>query len=355
MVEYTRKTHRKPIHDSNGREPEIPGFSWDTFNATLSGSLIQKRTALIDKFLNSDMGVSIDYWQKQGVKKQIFDSERDNGRYQFSVFAPLNFKPSFKYPVIYYSHGGGESILASEFMGYSQLVVDNEAIVVYANNGGKSNEAAITEFPRILKFLSTNYAIDEEKVYAVGFSSGSDATESIATHWPELVAGCAMNPGSNAMYNSLVRQGERYYRKNIGIKMPAIFMCGSADYGDRYPFTDEECFQSHNIWMKEIVGVADYKSMTLKKSRELVTETNDTAKKMMGLDFTATQSFNIEDRNWYAGEFFDADGVLAARYMCGQGVPHVVTACQAGLVWHFLQRYRRNLTNHKSVYEDIKR
>lgn len=223
------------------------------FMASESGAASRRMKELRDTYPDEMSADLPAYREKLGVRKELFDADWDSGAFRWSIHLPLELEEGKQYPLIYYSHGGNGTPLQAEFTGYSHLIAERKFIAVYPNNGGGSNECADTEFPRIMAALKEKgYPIDWSRIYAVGFSSGSDATETIGTLWPELVAAVAPCPGSNAMYNSLCRITEEAYEKCIPLKVPMICVGGTRDDGDAYPFPDQECFDNFNIWMEKI-------------------------------------------------------------------------------------------------------
>lgn len=327
-------------------------FDMEAFGKTLSGQSAMKafQTAMsFEGRENSDELLS--YWKERGVKKELFDADAGDGSHRFAVHTPLDIHSGEILPLIYCSHRGGGSCLHAEFVGFSDLIEKERVIVVYPNAGGESNEDAQEEFPRIMKIvLETGYPIDKNRIYAVGFSAGSDATETLAVTYPDKIAAVAPCPGSNAMYNSLCRVSEEIYEKCIPLQMPVLFLGGTADFGDRYPFPDEECFENFNIWMEKIVKVADYKPMKKQASEELVKTTENPVHRVTGIPFPVTNIQHEEDRDWFVGEFRDESGRTVCRMILGDGVPHITTGCHARMVWDFLKHWLRDENNGGSIF-----
>ncbi len=347
-----KKGHRPPpaFNTPDGKEPNVEGWDEAAFHASESWRSAEENNAPLRLYQSEDDPALLAYWAGLGVKKELFDTERGGGAFRYAVHTPLDLKPGEKLPLLYYSHGGMASPREAECYGFSKLIARERFLAVYPMNGGWSNEDVVTEFPRILDALrEKGYPIDWERVYASGFSSGSDATESAATNWPERIAACAPCPGSNAMYNSLCRHSEEAYEKCLPLQMPMLFVCGTADFGDRYPFPDEECFENFNIWMERICKVDGYRPMHLADSQRLVAETADPTCRATGLAPQRTWTEHFEGRDWYFGESYNAAGEPVFRIVCGQDVPHITTGCHAALVWDYLKHWRRT-ADGASVY-----
>jgi hypothetical protein len=329
------------------------GFDEEAFRQTESGRGYVENQSLMQKYPDPMQQEVLDYWANLGIKKELFDADRDDGIFRYGVHTPLVMTEGETYPLIYFSHGGMGNPYSAECTGYSRLVAREKVILVYPHNGGFSNEETMTEFPRIMAALKEKgYPIDWSRVYAAGFSAGSDATETIGTLWPEMVAAVAPCPGSNAMYNSLCRVTEEAYEKAIPLQVPMICVGGTQDEGDAYPFPDQECFDNFNIWMEKIAKVSNYRPISLEESKDLIRTTDDPAKKAVGVDFAHTYTVSKEGRDWYVGEFFNAQGIVNVRFVVGEGVPHITTNASVDFVWDFLKHWSRNPETGESIYSE---
>lgn len=351
-----KKGHRPPPNGGNIHilEPVIPGWSKEAFDASTSGQAAERR-------MNDNRRFEDDEWNPEyiaritamGVKKEVFDADHDDGKFRYNVHTPLDIKEGERLPLIYVSHGGMGTPFQAENWGFSEMISGERFMVVYANNGGFSNEDTDTEFPRILQALiDKGYPVDQSRVYAFGFSSGSDATETAATQWPEKIAACVPAPGSNAMYNSLCRLTEEAYEKCIPLKMPCLFLGGTADYGDRWPFPDEECFENFNIWAEKICKVPDFTPMTLEKSKVIISSSPDQVEREAGMCFPKTSTFEMEDRIWYVGEYPDEDGHAILKVILAEGLPHVITDATAPLAWEYLKHWSRDPETGELTYTE---
>lgn len=353
-----KKGHRPPPTPVNGtvertdgpkpgepgwHEPYVEGFDGPAWEKSLSHASSEAlRNELFYKYKYEMAPEVLAFWEGKGVRKQMFDADVDGGLHRYSLHTPLSLEEGRRYPLIYYCHGGMQDPYQAECCGLSLLIAEERFFVVYANNGGHSNETAAEDFKSITdKLKEQALPVDWSRVYAAGFSSGSDAAESIATLWPEMVAAVSPCPGSNAMYNSLCRVTEEAYEKCRGTRVPALFIGGTADFGDKYPFPDAECIENFNIWARDIAKVKDYAPIDFLTSRRLAAECEG-AKGAVGLDFQKTDVRHFEERDWYIGEFLGDEGAAVIRFVVGEGVPHVVTGCHAALQWEFFRRWSKD-------------
>lgn len=363
-----KKGHRPPpmlvnvdISEANGPKPGEPGWhepyiegfdgeAWEKSESYRSSEAL--RYELFYKYKDEMDPEVVKFWEERGVRKEMFDRETEEGLHRYSVHTPLHMEAGKKYPMIYYCHGGMQDPFQAECSGFSLLIAEHPMIIVYGHNGGPSNEDAVEDFKRITDALKEKeYPIDWERVYAAGFSGGSDAAESIATQWPEMVAAVSPCPGSNAMYNSLCRLTPEAYEKCRNTRVPMLCIGGTADFGDKYPLPDPECVENFNIWAKEIAKAADYQEMTFEQSQNLAAHSADNVKRAAGIDFTKTWISFFEERNWFFGEYYGEKGEPVIRVILGEGVPHVVTGCHARLTWEFFCHWSKDLTTGESRYE----
>jgi len=336
-------------------EPYVEGFdaaAWESSESLRSSEAL--RYELFYKYKDEmDPGV-LTFWAERGVRKQMFDTEREGGEHRWSLHTPLELEAGRLYPLIYYCHGGMQDPFQAECCGLSLLIEREKFFVVYAHNGGRSNETAPEDFKAVTDALKAQkQPVDWSRVYAAGFSSGSDAVESIATLWPELVAAVSPCPGSNALYNSLCRVTPEAYEKCLASRVPALFIGGTADFGDKYPLPDPECVENFNIWAQSIARVRDYAPIDFAASQALAGKAEKDARSAVGLDFHRTFIQRFEERNWYIGDFLGQEGVPVIRFVVGEGVPHVVTGCHAPIQWDFFRHWSKDPITGKSRYDPI--
>jgi len=350
------KGHKQRVvikdEDGNLREPIKEGFNPELFSQSLSAKTYRENRQLLEDFTDEmDPGV-LAYWAAYGVKKELFDQDDQEGKYRYSVHQPMVMEAGQKYPLLYYSHGGFGTPFQAETIGFSKLIATEHFMVIYPNNGGFSNEEAPSEFKRIIDVLKEKkYPVDWTRVYVSGYSSGSDATESIATLWPERIAAAAPCPGSNAMYNSLCRTSEEAYEKCLDNQVPLLCVGGTMDYGDAFPYPDQACYENFTIWANKIARVDSYQNLSFEDARIMMDHTEDSVKKAIGLDFNATWIEHLEERDWLFGAFYDADHRPVIQFICGEGIPHITSGIHASLVWNHLKKWSRDLETGKLLYK----
>ena len=119
LLRYDTLTNKR-IPDPE-EENELP-YDEEAFAQTDIGRELTQNLELYRKYSESPMHPEvIAYWEKRGLKKELFDYETEEGKYAYSVFTPLDMKTNKKYAMIYFSHGGGVTINLAETYGFNTL------------------------------------------------------------------------------------------------------------------------------------------------------------------------------------------------------------------------------------------
>ena len=310
------------------------------------------------------------YWSDRGLKKELFNSDGKSGfdaPYAYSVFTPLDMDPEKRYALIYFSHGGGQSIEWAEHYGFNTLAAVEKYIAVYAQNGGRSNDEADAEFPRIIgELLERGYPIDRERVYCAGFSSGSEAAVAAACTHPELAAAVAVLPDGLPFKDLGFHTGPEYYASTRGYRIPGVFIGGTKDIC-AFPAqwmlgyngaalgagTVENAVKNLDIWLREIAQAESAPALTRPGIEELLQHSGDPVEREFGLRFDRPCAFRAEGTDWLGGDFFGTDGAPVMRMLRAEGVPHIVWSSQANLVWDYLKHFRRDAETGESLYDPM--
>ena len=156
------------------------------------------------------------YWAGKGVTKVYYDLE-DADR-QWAVYMPngLYFEADedYEYPVVFCLHGGNNTILMTESYGWSELAGKEGFITVIPwANRAEGGSIIVEEIPRIMEILRENYNIDENRIYASGFSAGGRTCINALMAYPELFSAGAIQP--TALFPS---DKEAVYSNDYGFK-----------------------------------------------------------------------------------------------------------------------------------------
>ena len=129
----------------------------------------------------------------------------------FILHVPENYDPSRAWPVVLSFHGWGET--ASQMEAYTRFD-SSEAIVAYAQGTDKawapapyaktSGAEDVAFVQQIVDSLRATYAVDDERIYAVGMSNGGGFAAYLACQMPEYFHAVA---SVSAAYYSKIHDG----------------------------------------------------------------------------------------------------------------------------------------------------
>jgi pimeloyl-ACP methyl ester carboxylesterase len=156
----------------------------ERFIATQSGKILLQR--LIDRtHIQFDINIAKEYYKSLGLEFEYNFSEDYYRRWK--LFYPVKLEKGTKYPILFWLHGGGNSIEAEENMtGYLQLAGKEKFFLVLLQNTNEDNVISVYEN------VASRYPIDSECVYMAGFSQGSQQVIQCMTHHPDLVTAIAV-------------------------------------------------------------------------------------------------------------------------------------------------------------------
>ena len=303
------------------------------------------------------------YWESRGVTKEyydLYDPER-----QWAVYYPngLYFEADedYEYPVVFCLHGGSNSILMAESYGWSELCATEGFICVIPwaqayEGGDQEGNLIVEEIPRILEILKENYSIDENRIFAVGFSAGGRSTTNVIMEYPDLFAAAACtttalypsaeeaNVLNDAGYKDVFSYDD--FDRITSYQMPLMLYGGTMDTNWpinsdpdlSWPVTTEDL----NRWMN-ITG-AIFPEVTDESREYYPTTSGIGVERIIGLDFEIENCSIIErqDTYCYIGDYLNEDGVCTLRCLAVEGMPHWPLSCEAELIWDFFSQFSRN-------------
>ncbi|MDO4331365.1 MAG: hypothetical protein Q4C58_01630 [Eubacteriales bacterium] len=326
------------------------GYAKGTFDpAAYENSALGRTTAemrgIYDQYKGDQMNPAVlAYWKEKGVKKEVFDADKEAEQMMFSVLTPLKTEKDHKYPLIYCLHGGGEDIFSAEVYGYGLLTGMGNCITVCPTASTHGNPMVEAEFIRILGFLKEHaYPVDFTRVYVVGFSGGEGATQRLAMLHADKIAGIGPTPGPNSFRGVSLPILQAGYNEKFGLDMPMICLGGSEDGGDMWPLNTQQCVNSFNFCMQNVVKAKNYKQLTLDETCRIARTSPNTVSRLFGLEFDESWINKLEDTYIYFGDFYNEKGWPMARFGSIIGMPHIQCPEQAMLIWSFLRQFSRDL------------
>ncbi|MCS5713153.1 hypothetical protein NVV95_01165 [Herbiconiux sp. CPCC 205716] len=344
-----------PVGPPPGGSPSAwahPEFDEEAFAASRAGKNLVRMQEIYDRYPDDELGADvIAHWAARGVRKEAFEIGTDRA---YAVFTPTDLDSTQRYALVYVSHGGREPINRTETRGFPALAGIQKFIAVLPWNGGPSNEDVEQEFPRILDdLLRRGYPVDLGRVYAVGYSAGSDATGVLACVYPDVLAAVSPSPSGNLFAKGRWYQDPASYARNTDHGLPFIAVGGTLDGGDRFPLAAADHLRNFDIWMEHIVKLPAYRAISLAQTRAIAESSPDPVKRAFGIDFDRTFTADFEDLDWLFGDFLDHDGVARARFAAGVGLPHAQTASHVPIIWDFLRHFSKNESTGASVHSPV--
>lgn len=156
-----------------------------------------------------------------------------------------------KVPLVLCFHGGGDSAFCMAALSdWHKVANQNDFLLVCVENHMNSTA---TEAIALLEHLKDTYMIDEERIYATGFSMGGCKSWDLFQEYPDLFAGVApmdatFPVGVNVFANSV----EDINEETI---VPVFYVGGEDSPLPELPFHDEKCLER----MKYVLAVNDAK------------------------------------------------------------------------------------------------
>ncbi len=238
------------------------------------------------------------------------------------------------YPLIVCFHGGGDHpVFDAESLGWVQLCIDHDIIMVAPNGGGE--KSADKEFNELVDYMIEKYPVDESRIYVVGFSGGGDTGMSFVASNPERFA--AMAPISSNIYENLSR----------------IF-----EYDFDYDYDLPVCLAGQG--RETVTTNKDYK-YALTDQLEMFWELNEIAPYEGEYDYSEHPywGFPVEEevRNTspsgyaiWSGYNYDEDGVPMMALMHSELQTHTHFSGYAELIWDWMSQFSRDTDTYEIIY-----
>lgn len=329
------------------------------------------------------------YYESIGLRKQMF--ETDDYWTRWALFTPLSMllpeNKNRKYPLVFVFHGGGNSLESEEFScGFQQIAAKEGFIICNPQNTNPDNVL------RLLDVIRGLVPIDEERVYATGYSQGGMQTTAVTKLHPELFAAAA--PSGNAVWDNriekedeqrltdtflpfmqvvggceqsyIVPYNEAHPRKDWGVSLPGdpIAMAFRPETGD--PTQNPEEFKKLMAQFNAKYTPEERLAQVNRRLATLGCAPRDVERclKLGALDGEVAWQMGFYGdkeeivrpygRKHYVSDIYNKDGLLAFRYVVVAGAPHWPPVSMGEMVWDFFKRYRRDKMTGK-VVEDAYR
>ena len=309
------------------------------------------------------------YWAIKGVTKVYYDL--DDPERQWAAYIPngiyFDGGDDYKYPVVFVMHGGNNTILMTESYGWSELCGKEGFITVIPWAQSYDNGSImLQEIPRIMDTLRQDYAIDESRVYAVGFSAGGRTCINSLMEYPDFFAAGAIQP------TSLFPSGEEAeYQNDYGFKtvfthedferitsytMPLMMYGGT--YESCWPVSLDydlaRKVSSEDLTRYLSITGAVFPEITDEGRKTIASQAGNIASRLTGFDFDPKDTRIVERQGTYCvlGGYNNADGVCTFCCLAVEGMPHWPLYCQAELIWDFMSQFARDMETGELLYAE---
>lgn len=143
-----------------------------------------------------------------------------------------------KVPLVLCFHGGGDSAMAMVSLSEWHCVANQHNFLLVSVENHMNSTA--TEAVALIEHLKETYAIDEERIYATGFSMGGCKTWDLFQEYPDVFAAAA--PMDATFEVGLNVYGQSVDEINQDIILPIFYVGGEETPLPELPFQAEKCF-----------------------------------------------------------------------------------------------------------------
>lgn len=183
--------------------------------------------------------------------------DKDTKTHKIGYFAFYNehLFENGKVPVVLGFHGGGDSCFFFSIMaGWANICHRHNFLLVTIENHLNSTA---TEMQELIEILKTKYPIDENRIYATGFSMGGIKTWDFVQEYPKSIAAAAP-------MSATVDVGENVYFKKIDkevnttVPVPIFYAGGEITPLPELPFQGQKCLNRVSYALKLNNAIAQY-------------------------------------------------------------------------------------------------
>lgn len=232
-------------------------------------------------------------------------------------------------------HGGGDHpIYEAKSVGWAQLAIDDNIIMVAPNGSSSTGE----EFNALIDYMIDKYPVDTSRIYAAGFSGGARSTLALSNAYPERLAAVApQSCVSGPSYADLTDKLDTY---EYDLDLP-ICVVGQGleaeSTNNNYEY----------IWHNYLQLIMDLNEIE--------------APDMSALDFSTYPYWGFDTENLqrhgaplpfaiWTSYMSDEDGIPMMALMHTEQTTHVHYPYYANLIWSWMQQFTRDTETHEVIY-----
>lgn len=273
-----------------------------------------------------------------GVGNGIWEDDASNYWYEFvpaAVQEAMENGSDETFPLLMCFHGGGDHpVYEAESVGWAQMCIDNNVIMVSPN--GKGEE----QFNALIDYMIDKYPVDTSRIYAAGFSGGARSTLSLSNAYPERLAAAApQSCVSGPFYTDLMnRIGEYEYDLDLPICVVGQGLeTESTNHDGQYIWQDAIDL----IW--ELNEIMPYEEeLNYQKNPYWGFEVKEEERYSIPYGFAIWKGYN-----------YDENGIPMLCLMHSEGTTHTHYPGYAQLIYDWMKQFTRDTETHEIVYTPV--
>ena len=237
-------------------------------------------------------------------------------------------------PLVLGFHGGGDSSMYLTFVaGWWQVCHDHDFLFVSVDN---HLDVPATEVIELLGHLKERYNIDENRIYASGFSMGSGKTWNLYQEYPEILAGIAPCSALFPVKNNWFGISLGDPRLNMDKAVPVFYSGGEESPLPELPNQGEGC-------LERLQYVAQVNKLKERFTSVEYSDKDNWQDKYYAIPGDKVEKFYDEARdstltvNYYESE----DGVIRTAFGSVSGQQHECRHHSIETAWNFLSKFSR--------------
>ena len=270
-----------------------------------------------------------------GVGNGIWPDEEKNYWYEFvpaAVQEAMEKGSGETFPLMLCFHGGGDHPLyEAESVGWAQLAIDENIIMVSPNGSGAE------EFNKLLDAMINKYPVDISRVYAGGFSGGARSTLALSNAYPQRLAAVApQSCVSGPFYSDLLEALGDY---DYDLDLPICVVGQGLE-------TESTNFDGQYVWHDAIAGIWQLNEIAPFEGQIDYAKypywgfpVEDEIRISVPYGFALWQGFN-----------YDENGVPLLCLMHSEGTTHTHYPAYAANIWNWFKQFARDTKTHEVIY-----
>lgn len=237
-----------------------------------------------------------------------------------------------KLPTVMCFHGGGDSAMCmANLSGWSSVAHDHDFLLISVENHLNSSA---TETVSMIEQLKRKYPIDEERIYATGFSMGGCKSWDMMQEYPKYFAAIApMDATFEVGFNAW---GQPAVRLNQETVLPVYYVGGEKTPLPELPFQAQKCVDRMQ-YVFDVNRVKTAYGVSYEKQEEW-------KNKIWGIDGDRVVSLSSPERTGSIltlNLFYSEDGHCYTVFGSVNDQQHEVRHHTCEHAWRFLSNFRR--------------